>query len=403
MGIISPIGLNLDENWQNALAGKPGAAPIASFDTTGFDVTFACEVKGFDPLKYLDRKEARRNDRFVQFALAATQEALAHSGLAITPENAERVGVIIGSGIGGIITLSEQFDVLREKGPNRISPFLVPMMIADMAAGRVSIAIGAKGTNFCTVSACSSGAHALGEAAESIRRGDVDVVIAGGAEAAICPIAVAGFASARALSTRNDEPERASRPFDVGRDGFVLGEGAGILVLEEFEHARERGATIYAELAGYGSTADAHHITLPAERGEGGRRAMQMAVRRAGMALDDIDYVNAHGTSTPAGDLYETQAIKDLFGDHAARMPVSSTKSMTGHLLGAAGAIEAIYTVQALVTGLVPPTINLDEQDPECDLDYVPNEARRTDPAAALSNSFGFGGHNVALLFRKAS
>ena len=351
----------------------------------------------------MDRKEVRRTDRFVQFAMVAAREALLSSGLEIGLQNRDEIGVIIGSGIGGIGTLSEQIQVLREKGPRRVSPFLVPMMIADMASGQVSIALGARGPNVCTVSACASGADAIGYAYDLIRRGEAVAMITGGAEAAITPIGVAGFASARALSTRNDDPARASRPFDADRDGFVLGEGSGILVLESLEHAQARGATILAELCGYGMTADAHHITQPAEGGEGGARAMRMALRQAGLCAADIDYLNAHGTSTPMNDKFETEAIKAVFGEHAYQMPISSIKSMVGHLLGAAGALEACVCVQAIRDGMIPPTINYATPDPDCDLDYTPNAARRVSVKAVLSNSFGFGGHNSALLFREVA
>ncbi|HTE84806.1 MAG TPA: beta-ketoacyl-ACP synthase II, partial [Dehalococcoidia bacterium] len=353
----------------------------------------------FDPTVAMDRKEARRNDRFVQFAVAAAREAVEHAGLGINAGNSDQIGVIIGSGIGGIGTLSEQLEVLREKGPRRVSPFLVPMMISDMASGQVSIVLGARGPNVCTVSACSSGADAVGYSFEVIRRGDAIAMIAGGAEAAVTPIGVAGFASARALSTRNDDPGGASRPFDAGRDGFVLGEGSAILVLESLDHALARGAPILAELAGYGMTADAHHITQPAEGGEGGVRAMRHALSQAGVCAEEVDYVNAHGTSTPMNDKFETQAIKTVFGEHAYEMPISSIKSMVGHLLGAAGALEACVCVQTIQSGIIPPTINFTTADPECDLDYTPNTARQIPVKTVLSNSFGFGGHNSSLLF----
>ncbi|MGH2601644.1 MAG: beta-ketoacyl-ACP synthase II, partial [Dehalococcoidia bacterium] len=348
LGVISPIGLSASETWEAAVKGTNGIAPITLFDPTGHEVTFAGEVKGFDPARYMDRKEVRRNDRFVQFAMASSREAVEHAKLAINGANAEQVGVIMGSGIGGITTLTEQLQVLQEKGPRRVSPFLVPMMIVDMASGAVSIALGAKGPNFCTVSACATGADAIGVSFDLIRRGDVRAMVAGGTEAAITPIGIAGFASARALSTRNDDPAHASRPFDKDRDGFVMGEGATTLVLESLESATERGATILAELVSYAATADAHHITQPAEGGEGGVRAMRLALQRAGFQPEDIDYINAHGTSTPINDEFETQAIKTVFGEHAYRVPISSTKSMVGHLLGAAGAIEAAFCVQAI-------------------------------------------------------
>ncbi|MBI3979448.1 MAG: beta-ketoacyl-ACP synthase II [Chloroflexi bacterium] len=401
LGLVTPVGLDVESSWQALVAGQSGADRIQAFDPTGFDTQFAAEVKSFDPLKYIDRKEARRMDRFVQFAVAASLQALQHARLSITPDIAEQVGVIIGSGIGGLATISEQLRILTEKGPGRVSPFSVPMMIVDMAAGQVSITTGAKGVNYAPVSACASGAHAIGEAFEAIRRGDALAIIAGGAEAPITPIGVASFCAARALSTRNDNPSGASRPFDAERDGFVIGEGAGILVLEAWEFAVGRGAPILAEIAGYGATADAYHITAPPEGGEGGLRAMRRAVRQAGLAPTEIDYVNAHGTSTPLNDAYETAALRSLFGDHAYRVPVSSTKSMIGHLLGAAGSVEAAICVLAMRDGILPPTINLEHSDPACDLDYVPNRARKAPIRMALTNSFGFGGHNVSLVFAR--
>ena len=402
MGAVSPLGLDVASLWQGITAGRSGIGPITRFATDGFETTFAGEVRGFDPLTVLDRKEARRTDRAIQYALAAAAEAIRSSELHITPENGERVGVIIGSGIGGIETLSEGFATLGSRGPSRISPFLVPMMLPDMPAGMVSIRHGAKGPNYAPVSACATSGHAIGEAAAIIRRGDADVVIAGGTEAPIVPIAVAGFNSARALSTRNDDPEHASRPFDATRDGFVMGEGAGILVVERLEHAQERGAPILAELVGYAATADAYHITMPDEFGTGAAKAMERAIAQAGLAPTDIDYVNAHGTSTPANDRLETLAIKAVFGEHVQRLPVSSSKSQIGHLLGAAGAVEAIICVLALREGLIPPTINYREPDPACNLDVVPNEARRATLRYVVSNSFGFGGHNVSLVFGRS-
>jgi len=401
MGAVSPLGLDVPTLWRNLLQGCSGAGPITQFDATNHESRFACEVKGFDPLNYMDRKEARRNDRFVQLALAATQEALRQSGLEIGQGNAERVGVIVGSGIGGFTTLFQQAEVLRDKGPRGVSPFLIPMMISDMAAGQIAIVYGARGVNYCTTSACASSAHAIGEGFEAIRRGAADVIVAGGSEAAIIPMTIAAFNAARALSTRNEEPERASRPFDAQRDGFVLGEGGAILILEELEHARRRGAPILAEVAGYGATADANHITAPAPGGEGGVRSMRLALQEAGLEPEAVDYVNAHGTSTPLNDSTETQAIKTVFGDDAYQVPISSTKSMVGHLLGAAGAIEAIACIEAIRTGMIHPTINYEFPDPECDLDYVPNKPRETDVRVALSNSFGFGGHNVSLVFSR--
>jgi 3-oxoacyl-[acyl-carrier-protein] synthase II len=387
--------------WQGIREARSGVGPITRFATDGFDTHFAAEVKGFDGSTILDRKEARRTDRSIQYAIAAADEALRTSELRITPENAERVGVIIGSGIGGIETLGENFATLQTRGPGRVSPFLVPMMIADMPAGMVSIRIGATGPNFAPVSACSTSGHAIGEAAEIIRRGDADVIIAGGTEAAVVPISIAGFASARALSTRNDDPEHASRPFDKTRDGFVLGEGAGIVVLERLEHAVERGAPILGELVGYAATADAYHITMPHELGTGAASAMRLALKRAGLSTDDIDYINAHGTSTPANDRQETLAIKSVFGDRAHAIPISSSKSQFGHLLGAAGAVEAVVCVLAIREGLLPATINYEHPDPDCDLDVVPNTPRPQPIRTALSNSFGFGGHNVSLVFQR--
>lgn len=398
---MSPVGLNVRSTWQSLLAGRSGVDYITAFDTEAFDTKIAAEVTDFDPLDCMDRKEARRNDRFVQFATGAALEALSQAELTIDSSNAEDVGVIVGSGIGGISTLSNQFRVLSERGPSRVSPFLVPMMIADMASGHLSIRLGAKGPNFCTVSACSSGADAIGEAAEIVKRGEARAVVAGGAEACIVPISVAGFASAGALSKRNDDPTKASRPFDADRDGFIIGEGAAILVLEELDFARDRGATILAELVGYGATADAHHITQPAEGGEGGARAMTIALKKACLRPNEVDYINAHGTSTLLNDRFETMAIKSVFGADAYKIPISSTKSMTGHLIGAAGALEATISVLAITESACPPTINLENPDPDCDLDYTPHTPRRGRINVTLSNSFGFGGHNSCLVFRR--
>ncbi len=398
LGAVTPLGLNVEEFWANVIAGKSGVGLITRFDTTDFNVKIAAEVKGFDPENYLDKKEARRTDRFVQFALAAAKMAVDDASLTIDESNCEDVGVYIGSGVGGISTVEEQARTLFEKGPSRVSPFMVPMMISDMAAGQVSIMLGAKGPNEATVTACASSAHAIGNAFNAIRYGRAEVMITGGSEAAITPLSIAGFQSARALSTRNDEPEKASRPFDLNRDGFVMGEGAGILILEELEHAKRRGAKIYAELVGFGSTGDAYHITSPAPEGEGAKRAIIRALKDAGLQHDEVQYVNAHGTSTYYNDLYETKAIKAVFGD---RIAVSSTKSMTGHLLGAAGAIEAIITALTLEHQIIPPTINYETPDPECDLDYVPNRARESKIDAAITNSFGFGGHNAVLVLRR--
>ena len=396
-GVISPLGNDTETFWANLTAGKSGAGAITRFDTSAYSTRFACEVRDFSSNGILDRKEAKRMDRFVQYAVAATHEALQNSGLDLETVDRARIGVIIGSGIGGMETFEEQHSNLVHKGPGRVSPFFIPMMIVDMAAGQVSIQFGLKGPNLATVSACASGAHAIGEALRLIRAGDADVILAGGSEATITPMALAGFGSARALSTRNEDPQRASRPFDADRDGFVIGEGAAMLVLESEEHARERGATPLGELGGYGASADAYHMTSPCANGEGAARAMQRALDDAGLSKDRVQYINAHGTSTPAGDPAEVAAIKTVFGEHARRLMVSSTKSMTGHLLGAAGGIEAVATILTLARGIVPPTINLERPDPTCDLDFVPDQARTHRVTAALSNSFGFGGHNVTL------
>lgn len=401
MGAVSPLGLDVVTLWQNLVEGRSGVAPITLFDASEHMTKIAAEVKGFDPLDYMDRKEVRRNDRFVHLALAAAEEAFRQSGLQIDRNNSADVGVIVGSGIGGLDTLASQFKILLEKGPGRLSPFLIPMMISDMAAGQVAIRFGAKGVNFCTTSACASSAHAIGEAFEAIRRGAAQVVLAGGAEAGVCSLATAAFNAARTLSTRNNDPEGASRPFDAQRDGFVLGEGAAILVLESLEHAQGRGAPIFAEIIGYGATADANHITAPAPGGEGAARSMQRALAQAGLEPEDVDYINAHGTSTALNDVAETQAIKAVFGEFAFRVPISSTKSMIGHLLGAAAAMESIACIQAIRSGVIHPTINHEFPDPECDLDYVPNTAQRADVRFALNNSFGFGGHNVSLVYAR--
>jgi len=400
VGAVSPLGLDVPTLWEALKTGQSGAGRITLFDAEPFETKIAAEVKGFDPAKYFEHREARRMDRYTQFATVAAMQAVKQANLDCEKEGPD-VGVLIGSGIGGITTLSAQMATLAEKGPRRISPLLVPMMIADAAAGHVSITLGAKGMNFCATSACSSGADAVGEACEIIKRGDVQVMIAGGAEAPITPIAIAGFNAAGALSVRNDAPQKASRPFDAQRDGFVMGEGAAVLVLESLDHALRRNANILAELAAYGATSDAFHITQPAQDGEGGAKAMQMALRKAGMTTRDIDYINAHGTSTAMNDKCETMAIKSVFGGDAHRIPVSSTKSMMGHLIGAAGAIEAIVCVLAIQNGVIPPTTNLEHPDPDCDLDYVPNTARQQKVRAAMSNSFGFGGHNSVLLLRE--
>jgi 3-oxoacyl-[acyl-carrier-protein] synthase II len=401
IGLVTPVGLTAEETWDALTNGRSGIGPITLFDARGFDSRIAGEVKGFDPLRFMERKEARRADRFTHFAAAAAQEALTQAGLDIGSEDGQRTAIIVGTAMGGIMTLAEEFEQLRTKGPGRVSPFLMPMMLPDMASGQLSIRLGARGPNYALVSACASGADAIGEAANMIARGDADVALAGGAEAPITPIAVAGFAAAKALSTRNDDPATASRPFAAGRDGFVIAEGGGLLVLEAEEHAKARGARILAEVAGYAATSDAYHITQPDEQGEGAVRAMRLALERAGLQADDVDYINAHGTSTPLNDRMETLAIKRAFGEHAYHVPISSTKSMTGHLLGAAGAVEAAVCVLVIDRGVIPPTANYVEPDPECDLDYVPNVARPATVDVAMTNSFGFGGHNSCLIFRR--
>ena len=400
MGAVSPLGLDIPTLWQALKSGQSGAGRITLFDAEPFETKIAAEVKGFDATNYFEYREARRMDRYTQFATVAAMQAVKQANLDCAKEGTD-VGVLIGSGIGGITTLSAQMATLAEKGPHRISPLLVPMMIADAAAGHVSIMLGAKGMNFCATSACSSGADAVGEACEIIKRGDVQVMITGGSEAPLTPISIAGFNAAGALSVRNDAPEKASRPFDAQRDGFVMGEGAAVLVLESLDHALKRDANILAELAAYGATSDAFHITQPAQDGGGGAKAMLMALRKAGLSPKDIDYINAHGTSTSMNDKCETMAIKSVFGEDAYRVPVSSTKSMMGHMIGAAGAIEAVVCILAIQHGVVPPTINLENADPDCDLDYVPNVARKQRVRAAMSNSFGFGGHNSVLILRE--
>lgn len=401
MGVISPIGNTIEQFWHNLINGVSGIGRITSFDTTEYTTHIAGEVKDFDPEKYIDKKEAKRMDRFAQFAVAATKMALEQARLDIRDTNPERVGVYIGSGIGGLATFEENYKTLLEKGPRRVSPFLIPMMIANMGSGIVSITFGAKGPNSSPISACATGTHAVGDATEIIRRGKADVMIAGGSEATIRPLALAGFGNMKALSTRNDEPTKASRPFDRDRDGFVMSEGAGILILEELEHAVRRGAKIFAEVAGYGMSGDAYHLTAPAPEGEGAARAMMEAILDAGLKPEDVDYINAHGTSTDYNDKFETLAIKRVFGDHAYRLAVSSTKSMTGHMLGAAGGVEAIATALTISEGIIPPTINYENPDPDCDLDYVPNVARRAKVDVAISNSLGFGGHNASILLRR--
>jgi 3-oxoacyl-[acyl-carrier-protein] synthase II len=400
IGLVTPVGSDRKTTWNSLLEGKSGIDYISLFDAEGFESRIAAEVKDFDAAPVLGRKEARRLDRFAQFACVAALEALEDAGLDMANEDADRVGVLIGSGVGGIMTITEQHKILLNKGPKRVSPFLVPMMLGDMASGQVSMMIGAKGPNFSTVSACATGTDSIGEALEMIRRGRADVVIAGGTEAAVCEIGVAGFNSCMALSTRNDDPQAASRPFDSGRDGFVLGEGAGLVVLESLEHAEKRGANVLAELAGYGASSDAHHVTQPHPEGEGAARAMKWAIEDAKIAPEAVDYINAHGTSTPLNDKFETISMKRMYGDHAYNLKISSTKSMTGHLLGAAGGIEAAFSVLAIKEGIIPPTINIDDPDPECDLNYVPNTALKQEVNVAMSNSLGFGGHNASLVFK---
>jgi 3-oxoacyl-[acyl-carrier-protein] synthase II len=401
IGLVSALGLGTETNWKALVAGTSGVDRISKFDVSAFATQIAAEVRGFDPLQFIEKKDVKKMDVFIQYAVAASQFAMDDSRLAITPANAADVGVFIGSGIGGFLTIEREHKALLDGGPRRISPFFIPSAIINLASGQVSIRFGAKGPNLATCTACSASAHAIGDSFEIIRRGDADVMIAGGSEAAITPMSVGGFGALRALSTRNDEPTRASRPFDRDRDGFIIGEGAGVLILEELEHARRRGASIYAELVGYGMSGDAYHITAPSEDGDGGVRVMTMALRKAGIRPEDVDYVNAHGTSTPYNDRLETLAIKNCFGGHAHRLAISSTKSMTGHLLGGAGGLEAGITALAVHHGVVPPTINLDHPGEGCDLDYVPNESRRMPIRYALSNSFGFGGTNAALLFRR--
>jgi len=401
LGIVSPIGNTVQEAWANAIAGTSGITRITKFDPSRLASQIAGEVKGFDVAPYMSPKEARRMDLFIQYGMAAGLQAWREAALVVTPQNAERVGVNFGSGMGGLPLIESMHDELKANGPRRISPFFIPGSIINMTAGLLSIEVGAKGPNLAMVTACTTSTHCIGEAAKSIRYGEVDVMIAGGSEATVTELAIGGFASARALSTRNDDPAGASRPWDKDRDGFVLGEGAGAVVLEEYEHAKARGAKIYCELAGYGVSADAHHMTAPPEDGDGGYRAMRNALKDANLEASAIDYINAHGTSTPLGDLAETLAIKKLLGERAARVAVNSTKSMTGHLLGAAGGVEAVFTVLAIRDQISPPTINLRTPDPECDLDYVPNAARKMPIRVALSNSFGFGGHNASLLIRR--
>lgn len=401
IGVLTPVGNSLEDFWSGILAGKNGAGKITKFDTTEFATKIACEVKDFDVSKYIDKKAARRMDLYTQYGMAASIMAVEDAEINLEETDLEKFGVIYGSGIGGMNTFEDQHTAYMEKGPKRISPFFVPMMISDIAAGQISMQYGLKGPNYATVSACATGAHAIGDAFMHIQRGSADLMLCGGSEAAITPMSIGGFNSAKALTTRNDEPEKASRPFDSGRDGFLMGEGGATIMLEEMEHAKKRGAKIYAELVGMGFSGDAHHLTAPAPEGEGAQRAMKEAIRDAGIAPEQIDYINAHGTSTPLNDLNETKAIKAVFGDHAYKLNISSTKSMTGHLLGAAGAVEAVATIMALKDGKIPPTINYEEPDAELDLNYTPNNCVEKDLKYAISNVFGFGGHNASLLFKK--
>lgn len=401
MGCISPVGNTVKETWEALLAGKSGSAMITAFDASQHKTKFAAEVKGFDPQAVFGNRDARKMDRFTQFAIAAAQEALDHSGLKIDETNRDRIGILIGTGIGGLGTILEQVEVMRERGADRVSPFLVPMMISDSAPGMLAIRVGVRGPNMAIATACASGNNSIGDAMETIRRGAADVMIAGGAEASLLPLAMAGMNVMGALSTRNEEPETASRPFDRTRDGFVMGEGAGMLIIESLESAQARGANILCELTGYGTTDDAHHISAPAENGAGAALSMKLALENAGLTIHDVDYINAHGTSTPLNDKSETAAIKSVFGEQAYSVPVSSTKSMTGHLLGASGAVEAVACVLAIREGIIPPTMHYQTPDPECDLDYVPNQARQAALKHVMSNSFGFGGHNATLVFSR--
>ena len=401
VGMITPLGVSTDESWDGLIAGRPGIKKITQFDASAFPTQIAGEVVGFNPEDHIEPKEIKKMDRFIHFALAAATMAMKDSGLKITAENAERTGVIVGSGMGGLHAIEHYHSVYLEKGPRRISPFFIPMLIVNLASGQISIRFGAKGPNSAPATACATGSHSIGDAFKIIQRGDADAMIAGGTEAVITPLGIGGFNAMKALSTRNHEPEKASRPFDIDRDGFIMGEGAGILILESLESATDRGARIYAEVAGYGMTADAYHITAPSPGGEGGARCMELALKDAGILASGIEYINAHGTSTKYGDEIETNAIKTVFGEHAYKLCISSTKSMTGHLLGAAGGVEAVITVLCIHHDNVPPTINLDNPDPECDLDYIPNKARKMSVNYALTNSFGFGGTNACLVFKK--
>jgi len=401
MSVISPVGTGLEDFWSNLAAGRSGVGPVTRFNAEGYSTRIAAEVKGFVPEEYIDKKDARRMDRFTQFAMAAAKLAIADAAIDFDTVNRDRVGVILGSGIGGLETLEEQHKVLMSRGPGRISPFFIPMMIVNMGAAQVAISFGLRGCSLITTSACASSNNAIGDSFRLLQRGEADVMICGGTEAPITPMAMAGFCSMKAMTTRNEEPQKASRPFDTERDGFVIGEGAGLLVLETLDHARGRGAKIYGEVVGYGNSCDAYHITAPHPEGRGGAQSMQLALLDAGIKPEEVDYINAHGTSTPLGDKLETMAIKQVFGAHAYKIAVGSTKSMTGHLLGAAGGLEAVACLMTMLKGVIPPTVNLDSPDPECDLDYVPNQARKARVDVAMSNSFGFGGHNVTLIFKR--
>ncbi len=401
IGLVTPLGTDKATTWKNLIKGESGIDYIGAFDAEGYETRIAAEVRDFDAASTIGRRQARRMDRFTQFACVASLEALEDANIDMAQEDPGRVAVLIGSGVGGIITISEQMEVLNNRGPRRVNPFLIPMMLGDLASGQVSMMIGAKGPNFSVVSACATGTDSIGEAAEMIRRGAIDMAIAGGTEAAICPIGVSGFNACKALSTRNDDPQAASRPFDAERDGFVLGEGAGVITIESLEHAEKRGADVLCELIGYSATSDAHHVTQPHPEGEGAAEAMRLAVKQAAIDPQEVAYINAHGTSTPLNDKFETIAVKKAFGDHAYKLSMSSTKSMTGHLLGAAGGIEAAFSVMAISESAVPPTINLENPDPDCDLDYVPNLAKRGRVPVAMSNSLGFGGHNASVLFKE--
>jgi 3-oxoacyl-[acyl-carrier-protein] synthase II len=403
VGLVIPTGIGVKTAWKNVCEGKSGIGPLTRFDTNGFETKIAGEVNGFNPELYIDKKEVKKMDLFIQYAMGAAQEAIEDSRLRITPENADRIGVIVGTGLGGLPTLEKYHQILLEKGPSRVSPFFIPMLIANLASGQIAIRFGAKGPNTCVVTACATGAHCIGDAFRAIQYGDADAIIAGGTEANITPLTIAGFNAMKALSTRNDEPEKACRPFEKNRDGFVVAEGAGIVILEELEFALKREARIYGEVVGYGYTGDAYHITAPSPDGDGAARCMRMAIKDAGLQPEEIDFINAHGTSTPLNDKTETIAIKAVFREHAKKIPVSATKSMTGHLLGAAGSTEAIFTLLAIDDGILPPTINYEEPDPDCDLDYVPNVARRQSLKIGMSNAFGFGGTNATLILRSFS